>query len=113
MLKFIAIVVISLAVVSAQNHHSEPERGSNQEGVHKDYYTYPKYTFEYGVKDPHTGDHKSQWETRDGDAVKGGYTVHEADGSERVVEYTSDKQNGFQAHVKMIGGADHPQARGD
>lgn len=32
---------------------------------------YPKYAFDYSVKDPHTGDHKTQWETRDGDVVKG------------------------------------------
>lgn len=32
---------------------------------------YPKYAFNYGVKDPHTGDIKSQQEERDGDVVKG------------------------------------------
>jgi hypothetical protein len=47
---------------------------------HKDYFHYPKYKFEYGVKDAHTGDHKSQWEVRDGDVVKGEYTLDEADG---------------------------------
>uniref|UniRef100_A0A182UKB2 Cuticle protein 19 n=1 Tax=Anopheles melas TaxID=34690 RepID=A0A182UKB2_9DIPT len=67
-----------------------------------DYYAYPSYKFEYGVKDAHTGDHKSQWEHRDGDVVKGAYTLHEADGTERVVEYSSDKHNGFQANVKRI-----------
>lgn len=39
--------------------------------TYHDYYAYPKYSFEYGVDDPHTGDHKKQWETRDGDVVKG------------------------------------------
>ena len=32
-----------------------------------------KYEFSYGVKDPKTGDIKSQKETRDGDKVKGSY----------------------------------------
>lgn len=32
---------------------------------------HPKYAFNYGVSDPHTGDIKSQHETRDGDVVKG------------------------------------------
>lgn len=41
-----------------------------------DYYKHPQYKFEYGVKDPHTGDHKNQWETRDGDNVKGLYKFH-------------------------------------
>ncbi|XP_055529730.1 adult-specific cuticular protein ACP-20-like [Wyeomyia smithii] len=79
---------------------------------HKDYYAYPKYKFNYGVQDSHTGDHKSQWEIRDGDVVKGGYTVYEPDGTKRVVEYTSDKHNGFNAVVKKIGHAHHPQLYG-
>ncbi|XP_017461954.1 PREDICTED: cuticle protein 19-like [Rhagoletis zephyria] len=69
---------------------------------------YPKYAFDYGVKDAHTGDHKSQWEQRDGDKVKGGYTLAEADGTTRVVEYTADDHNGFNAVVKKIGHAHHP-----
>lgn len=32
---------------------------------------HPKYSFNYGVADHHTGDVKSQHETRDGDVVKG------------------------------------------
>ncbi|XP_058066235.1 adult-specific cuticular protein ACP-20-like [Anopheles bellator] len=82
-----------------------PENGYD----YRDYYTYPKYKFNYGVQDAHTGDHKSQWEIRDGDVVKGGYTLYDADGTKRVVEYSSDKHNGFQAHVKRVGHAHHPQ----
>ncbi|XP_062543977.1 pro-resilin-like [Armigeres subalbatus] len=74
-----------------------------------DYYAYPKYKFEYGVDDPHTGDHKKQWEFRDGDVVKGGYMLKEADGTTRVVEYTADDHNGFNAVVKKIGHAHHPE----
>lgn len=35
----------------------------------------PKYAFKYGVNDYHTGDVKSQHETRDGDVVKGMITT--------------------------------------
>ena len=62
--------------------------------------THPKYAFDYSVQDPHTGDAKSQWETRDGDVVRGQYSVVEPDGTVRVVEYTADDKNGFQAVVK-------------
>ncbi|XP_055529275.1 cuticle protein-like [Wyeomyia smithii] len=75
---------------------------------YNDYYAYPKYQFEYGVDDPHTGDHKKQWEYRDGDVVKGGYMLKEADGTTRLVEYTADDHNGFNAVVKKIGHAEHP-----
>ncbi|CAD7005099.1 unnamed protein product [Ceratitis capitata] len=39
----------------------------------------------------------------------GGYTLLEADGTTRVVEYTADDHNGFNAVVKKIGPAHHPQ----
>ncbi|XP_076299332.1 uncharacterized protein LOC143218178 isoform X2 [Lasioglossum baleicum] len=60
---------------------------------------YPKYSFNYGVLDGYTGDSKSAWEERDGDTVKGEYSVVEADGSIRTVTYTADNHNGFNAVV--------------
>ncbi len=83
--------------------HSSLSEGYGLE--HKDYYAYPKYKFEYGVKNPHTHDHKNQWEHRDGDVVKGEYTLDEADGTKRVVSYHADKHSGFNAVVKKIGKA--------
>ncbi|XP_067001087.2 cuticle protein 19 [Anabrus simplex] len=74
-----------------------------------DYYAYPKYAFDYGVQDAHTGDHKHQWEHRDGDVVKGSYSLAEPDGTVRIVEYTADDHNGFNAVVKKTGHAVHPQ----
>ncbi|KAJ8918377.1 hypothetical protein NQ315_008072 [Exocentrus adspersus] len=74
-----------------------------------DYYAYPKYQFSYGVKDPHTGDDKAQYEERDGDVVKGYYTLKEPDGTQRTVRYTADKHNGFNAVVEKSGPAVHPQ----
>ena len=41
---------------------------------------HPKYAYKYGVSDHHTGDIKSQHETRDGDVVKGSYSLVEPDG---------------------------------
>ncbi|CAK1604379.1 unnamed protein product [Parnassius mnemosyne] len=60
---------------------------------------YPKYDFSYSVADGHTGDNKSQQESRDGDVVKGSYSFREADGSIRTVEYSADDHNGFNAVV--------------
>ncbi|CAH2075433.1 unnamed protein product, partial [Iphiclides podalirius] len=37
------------------------------------------------------------------------YTLAEPDGTTRIVEYTADKHNGFNAIVKRIGQAQHPQ----
>lgn len=68
---------------------------------------YPKYSFNYGIKDPHTGDVKSQSEVRDGDVVKGQYSLVEPDGSVRTVDYTADDHNGFNAVVHKTGPAVH------
>ncbi|XP_023304351.2 uncharacterized protein LOC111686235 [Lucilia cuprina] len=67
-----------------------------------------KYQFDYGVKDLKTGDIKNQWEHRDGDHVKGSYSLKEADGTTRIVEYSADDHNGFNAVVKKIGHAEYP-----
>ncbi|CAH2075413.1 unnamed protein product, partial [Iphiclides podalirius] len=61
--------------------------------------SHPKYEYSYSVADGHTGDNKSQQESRDGDVVKGSYSFHEADGSIRTVEYSADDHNGFNAVV--------------
>ena len=69
---------------------------------------YPRYAFDYAVHDPHTGDQKNQWETRDGDLVKGSYSLVEPDGTIRTVHYTADDHNGFNAIVQKPGHAVHP-----
>ncbi|KAG8225479.1 hypothetical protein J437_LFUL004480 [Ladona fulva] len=68
----------------------------------------PKYNYGYTVQSPHTGDVKNQWEERDGDVVKGSYSVNDSDGTIRQVDYTADKYNGFNAVVKKLGKAVHP-----
>uniref|UniRef100_A0A1A9W4I5 Uncharacterized protein n=1 Tax=Glossina brevipalpis TaxID=37001 RepID=A0A1A9W4I5_9MUSC len=66
----------------------------------ENYDSHPSYKFSYNVQDELTGDFKSQTEIRDGDLVQGEYSLREADGSVRTVEYTADAENGFKAHVR-------------
>jgi Insect cuticle protein len=61
--------------------------------------SHPRYAFEYGVNDPHTGDNKHQKEERDGDVVKGQYSLVEPDGNVRTVDYYADWETGFHATV--------------
>ncbi|XP_021698956.1 cuticle protein 19 [Aedes aegypti] len=72
-----------------------------------DYYSHPQYSFNYGVHDGLTGDVKSQVESRDGDVVKGQYSLVEPDGSVRTVDYTADDVNGFNAVVTKSGPSVH------
>ncbi|XP_025830567.1 adult-specific cuticular protein ACP-20-like [Agrilus planipennis] len=73
-----------------------------------DYHAPAHYAFDYGVSDHKTGDNKQQHEVRDGDVVKGEYSLHEPDGTIRTVKYTADKHNGFNAVVLRQGHAVHP-----
>ncbi|KAL1122592.1 hypothetical protein AAG570_002922 [Ranatra chinensis] len=73
-----------------------------------DYYDpHPQYSYQYSVHDAHTGDIKSQHESRDGDVVQGSYSLVEPDGSSRTVDYTADPHNGFNAVVHRTANA-HP-----
>lgn len=56
--------------------------------------SHPKYEFAYEVKDTHTHDIKSQHESRDGDVVKGEYSLHQPDGAVRTVKYHGDHKTG-------------------
>ncbi|XP_053682494.1 cuticle protein-like [Sabethes cyaneus] len=64
-----------------------------------EYDPHPQYSFSYVIADSLTGDQKSQQESRDGDLVRGSYSLVEPDGTKRIVEYTADDHNGFNAIV--------------
>ncbi|KAF5306504.1 hypothetical protein FQR65_LT07332 [Abscondita terminalis] len=70
--------------------------------VSSEYDPHPEYSYGYSVNDALTGDHKSQVESRNGDVVKGQYSLLDSDGTKRVVDYSSDPINGFNAVVNKI-----------
>jgi len=59
----------------------------------------PQYSYSYDINDALTGDSKSQQESRSGDVVQGSYSLVEPDGTRRIVEYTADPVQGFNAVV--------------
>ncbi|CAL8137532.1 unnamed protein product [Orchesella dallaii] len=61
---------------------------------------HPQYNFGYSVSDSLTGDQHSHTESRDGGLVQGQYSLVEPDGALRVVTYTADPVNGFNANVE-------------
>ncbi|XP_014246936.1 cuticle protein 19-like isoform X2 [Cimex lectularius] len=107
---FLATLLLGLVALAT----SFPQLGEHNHHGHVDidYHAPAHYKFDYSVHDPHTGDVKSQWEHRDGDNVKGSYTIHDPDGSLRTVEYHADKHNGFNAIVKKHGHSHHPHVYG-
>ncbi|XP_041976462.1 cuticle protein LPCP-23-like [Aricia agestis] len=75
------------------------------------YNSHPHYKFGYSVADPLTGDNKSQHEVRNGDAVKGEYSLVQPDGSVRKVTYAADDHTGFHAVVQNSGPNHHIYSR--
>ncbi|XP_049534852.1 uncharacterized protein LOC125950683 [Anopheles darlingi] len=67
---------------------------------HDEYDPNPQYSFSYGISDALTGDSKSQQESRSGDVVQGSYSLIDADGFKRTVDYTADPHHGFNAVVR-------------
>ena len=58
------------------------------------------YEFNYSVHDDHTGDIKQQQEKAHNGAIVGQYSLIDADGYRRVVDYTADDHHGFNAQVR-------------
>ncbi|XP_060840013.1 cuticle protein 7-like [Rhopalosiphum padi] len=104
MIIFAACVATALAQYAAPAY---PAKHAYAQAEHA--YAPTPYNFEYSVNDPHTYDVHSQSEYSDGNGyVKGTYSLLEADGSTRVVEYTADDHSGFNAVVKNEGGYKAP-----
>lgn len=106
--QFIVIVAVALASVSAiEIHQPAYLKAYAAPAILKtpvyaktiEYDAPAQYDFSYAVHDEHTGDIKSQQESRKGDAVHGSYSLIDADGYKRTVEYTADDHNGFNAVV--------------
>ncbi|XP_058984590.1 larval cuticle protein A2B-like [Musca domestica] len=95
-----------MAVAPVAYAHAKPVLVKHD--VHYD--DHPQYNYNYDVNDEHTGDVHSQTEERDGDVVRGEYSLIDADGFRRVVQYTVDPHSGFNAvvnrypldHVKTV-----------
>ncbi|EDW67048.2 uncharacterized protein Dvir_GJ23943 [Drosophila virilis] len=78
--------------------HAQPVLAKHDD----EYDPHPQYKYAYDVQDALSGDSKSQVEERDGDVVRGEYSLVDADGYKRTVQYTSDPENGFNAVVNRV-----------
>ncbi|XP_055848244.1 larval cuticle protein A2B-like [Episyrphus balteatus] len=95
-LAFVAVASAGLIPAHQGYHAAQPVLIKSEDS----YDHHPQYQFSYGVNDAHTGDVKNQIETRDGDVVKGEYSLIDADGYKRTVHYSADDVHGFNAVVQ-------------
>ncbi|XP_029732650.1 cuticle protein-like [Aedes albopictus] len=100
---FLALVAVARAGVIAPVAYSAPLAYAapvTKTIVADEYDPNPQYSFSYGISDALTGDQKSQQESRNGDVVQGSYSLVDADGYKRTVDYTADPIHGFNAEVR-------------
>ncbi|XP_037828477.1 cuticle protein-like [Lucilia sericata] len=91
-LAFVTVVSAGLVPVPQVYHpaavtyaHPQPVLAKH----HDDQYDpHPQYKFAYEINDKHTGDNHSQQEERNGDLVHGEYSLIDADGFRRIVQYS-------------------------
>lgn len=57
------------------------------------------YQFGFDVKDDEYTNYQNRKETREGQVIKGSYSVVDSDGFIRTVKYTADPKEGFKAEV--------------
>jgi Insect cuticle protein len=83
------VEIVRLAPMKAQVHATLPV-----------YNKAADYDFSYSVNDNFSGDIKSQSEMRRGNTVSGTYSLIDADGFRRIVDYRADDKNGFTAEIR-------------
>jgi Insect cuticle protein len=105
-LQYICLTAL-IAVASAQYQTGYPAAGGYRSSGYKaaagykaDYEGPSDYSFNYEVNDAATYDVKSQSEYSKDGYVAGSYSLIDADGLRRTVDYTADDYNGFQATVR-------------
>ncbi|KAL4706407.1 hypothetical protein ACJJTC_004177 [Scirpophaga incertulas] len=76
----------------------QPQRQQEQREP-EDYDPHPSYQFGFDVNDDQYTNYQNRKEQRDGDVIKGSYSVVDSDGFVRTVTYTADPKEGFKAEV--------------
>ncbi|XP_075970248.1 cuticular protein 66D isoform X2 [Anticarsia gemmatalis] len=79
----------------AQRPAAQPAQPEPKE----EYDPHPSYQFGFDVNDDQYTNYQNRKEQRDGDVIKGSYSVVDSDGFVRTVTYTADPKEGFKAEV--------------
>lgn len=83
-LQIIILALIAVALTAA-------ERDDNEN---------TQYDYSYSVEDQNTGDIKNHQEVNRNGNVRGQYSLIDADGYHRIVDYKADDRNGFNSEVR-------------
>jgi hypothetical protein len=83
----------------AQPRPKKPVFTQEEEQSQEDYDPSPSYQFGFDVKDDEFTNYQNRKESREGNVIKGSYSVVDSDGFIRTVTYTADPKEGFKAEV--------------
>jgi Insect cuticle protein len=101
---FFGLVALSQAgILAPQQGWAAPQHGWAAPAIIKKVVAVEEpanYEFNYEVHEEKTGDIKRQNEKAVNGVISGQYSLIDADGFRRVVEYTADDHNGFVANVR-------------
>jgi hypothetical protein len=95
------VAVVSAQYNNAYKHQPAAYKPASYATAYKPESEQPaEYSFTYDVNDAQTYDVKSQSESLKNGYTVGQYSLIDADGLRRTVDYTADDYNGFQATVR-------------
>ncbi|XP_071541413.1 cuticle protein 8-like [Panulirus ornatus] len=100
----LALCMAAFAVVESRpSFYSAPRFSSEEFGP-------ARYSFDWAVNDPPSGNNFGQQESRDNDNTQGSYTVQLSDGRLQTVNYYVNGDSGFIADVNYDGQARYPDS---
>ncbi|CAO1368066.1 unnamed protein product [Diamesa serratosioi] len=79
--------------------YTQEQQQQADEENSEDYEPSPSYQFGFDVKDDEFTNYQNRKESREGNVIKGSYSVVDSDGFIRTVTYTADPKEGFKAEV--------------
>jgi Insect cuticle protein len=103
LITFFGLVAVASAGLVAQNQWNAAPAEWRQPAIIKKVVAAEEpanYNFNYAVNEASTGDVKSQHEEAKNGVISGSYQLEDSDGFLRIVDYTADDVNGFQATVR-------------
>ncbi|XP_071541412.1 cuticle protein 8-like [Panulirus ornatus] len=102
------LLLLSLVAVAVADHR--PSYNAPRFQYSSEEFGPARYSFDWAVNDPPSGNNFGQQESRDNDNTQGSYTVQLSDGRLQTVNYYVNGDSGFIADVNYDGQARYPDS---
>ncbi|KAI5645222.1 insect cuticle protein domain-containing protein [Phthorimaea operculella] len=92
-------------ILQRPQHYAQAPAPARLRDPQEDYDPNPSYQFGFDVNDDQYTNYQNRKEQREGDVIKGSYSVVDSDGFIRTVNYIADPKEGFRAESHDIKGS--------